>query len=153
MKRGWLLRSVILLGVAGWSADNGGRHLALRSRVELFRGSDQWKEVRVDYPFNPAKSALIVCDMWDRHWCNGANVRVAALVKKLEPVLEIARRKGMIIVHAPSETMSFYANTPQRQRMLSLLAVAPPKEINITSPPLPIDDWDGGCDTAGEKEH
>src|SRR5947207_9497641 len=105
-------RSGDLRWVAVWSAENGGRHVAVRSAVEVFRGSDQWSEVRVDYPFDPAKSALIVCDMWDKHWCSGANMRVTVLVKKLEPVLEIARRKGMIIVHAPSETMSFYANTP-----------------------------------------
>jgi nicotinamidase-related amidase len=153
MKRAWLLGAVILVSVAAWSAADGGRHLALRSRVELFRGSDQWSEVRIDYAFDPATSALIVCDMWDKHWCSGANVRVAALVKKLEPVLETARGKGMIIVHAPSETMSFYSNTPQRQRMLSLPAFAPPEEMKITSPPLPIDDSDGGCDTPGEKEH
>jgi len=119
----------------------------------LFHGSGEWREVRIDYPFEPAKSALIVCDMWDKHWCSGANVRVAALVKKLEPVLEAARRKGMIIVHAPSDTMAFYANTPQRRHILSLPSFAPPKEIEITSPPLPIDDSDGGCDTAGDKEH
>lgn len=153
MKRACRLAAAILLGVTAWSTENSGRHLALRSRVEMFRGSDEWNEVRIDYPFDPAKSALIVCDMWDKHWCSGANVRVAALVKKLEPVLETARRKGMIIVHAPSETMSFYANTPQRQRMLSLPVFAPPKEINIASPPLPIDDSDGGCDTPGDKEH
>jgi nicotinamidase-related amidase len=150
MKGIWLLRVAILVGVAARSADNGGGHLALRSRVEAFRGSGQWSEVQIDYPFDPAKSALIVCDMWDKHWCKGANVRVAALVKKLEPVLETARRKGMIIVHAPSETMAFYANTPQRQRMLSLRSFVPPKERNITAPPLPIDDSDGGCDT-GDK--
>jgi nicotinamidase-related amidase len=153
MKLTWLSRSVIFLGIAAWAAEDSRRQLELRSRVELFRGSDQWSEVRVDYRFDPARSALIVCDMWDKHWCRGANMRVGTLVNKLEPVLEIARRKGMIIVHAPSETMSFYANTPQRQRMLSLPAFVPPREMNITSPPLPIDDSDGGCDTAGEKEH
>jgi nicotinamidase-related amidase len=150
MKRIWLLAAAILVCAATCSAEDGARHLALRSRVEAFRGSGQWSEVHIDYPFDPAKSALIVCDMWDRHWCQGANVRVAALVKKLEPVLETARRKGIIIVHAPSETIPFYANTPQRQRMLSLRSFTPPKEINITAPPLPIDDSDGGCDT-GDK--
>jgi nicotinamidase-related amidase len=153
MKGAWALRLIIFLGVASWAAEHTGRHVALRSRMQLFRGSGQWSEVRVDYPFDPAKSALIVCDMWDKHWCSGANLRVAALVKKLEPVLEIARHEGMIIVHAPSETMSFYANTPQRQRVLSFPAFAPPREMNLSSPPLPIDDSDGGCDTAGEKEH
>src|ERR1700753_1545654 len=104
MKRATLLKAAILVAVSAYSAENGSRHLPLRSRVELFRGSNQWSEVSLDYTFDPAKSAVIVCDMWDRHWCGGANVRVAALVKKLEPVLETARSKGMIVVHAPSET-------------------------------------------------
>ena len=153
MNRAWLLAAATFVCIVGWSAERGPCHLALRSRLELFRGSDQWSEVRVDYSFDPGKSALIVCDMWDKHWCTGANIRVAALVKKMEPVLEAARHKGIIIVHAPSETMSFYADTPQRHRILSLPAFAHPKELNITAPPLPIDDSDGGCDTAGEKEH
>jgi nicotinamidase-related amidase len=153
MKRIWLLEVAILLGAAAASGEDSRHHVLLRSHVELFPGSPQWSEVHVDYPFDPVKSALIVCDMWDKHWCSGANLRVAALVKRLEPVLETARRNGMTIVHAPSETMSFYADTPQRQRMLSLQAFEPPKEINLSSPPLPIDDSDGGCDTPGEKEH
>jgi len=153
MKRTGLLGAAMLVVVAAWSAAGASRHLELRSRVELFRGSNQWSEASINYAFDPAKSALIVCDMWDKHWCSGANTRVAALVKKLEPVLETARSRGMIIVHAPSETMSFYAKAPQRQRMLSLPAFAPPAEMKITSPPLPIDDSDGGCDTPGDKEH
>src|SRR5581483_7873176 len=126
MKSAWMLAPALLLTVTARSPQNTTRHLTLRSRVELFRGSNQWSEV---------------------------HARVAALVKKLEPVIETARNKGIIIVHAPSETMPFYANAPQRQRMLSLPAFTPPKETNITAPPLPIDDSDGGCDTPGEREH
>ncbi|HEX4770780.1 MAG TPA: isochorismatase [Bryobacteraceae bacterium] len=154
MKRVWLWAAALTAAAAAaYSAKDGTNSMEVRSRVELFRGSGQWSEVRATYPFDPARSALIVCDMWDRHWCSGANVRVAALVKRLEPILETARRHGMIVVHAPSETMAFYAQAPQRQRMLSLAAVTPPKELNLTSPPLPIDDSGGGCDTPGEKEH
>ena len=149
----WLLSAVLAAGAAAYSAKDDTHSMEVRSRIELFRGSDQWSEVRVAYPFDPAKSALIVCDMWDKHWCSGANVRVAALVKRLEPILETARRSGMIIIHAPSETMSFYGNAPQRLRMLSVPMFAPPKELNLAAPPLPIDDSNGGCDTAGETEH
>ncbi len=153
MRNGWVAGAMLLVGIAAKPAPDSERHLALRSRVELFRANDSWSEVHADYVFDPAKSALIVCDMWDKHWCRGANARVAALVERLEPVLEIARKSGMIIVHAPSETMSFYTNMPQRQRMLLLPRFAPPKEKNIVAPPLPIDDSDGGCDTPGDKEH
>src|SRR4051812_44941857 len=113
------MKILCLLSFLGCALAKGSDNLDLRSRVELFRGSDHWQEVHVNYPFDPHKSAVIVCDMWDRHWCSGANARVAALVRKLEPVLEAARRSGMVIVHAPSETMAFYANTPQRQRVIA----------------------------------
>jgi nicotinamidase-related amidase len=143
----------MLLAAAAWSAGEDARRLPVRSRVELFRGSNQWSEVHVDYPLAPSRSALIVCDMWDKHWCSGATGRVAELAKRLEPVLEAARHHGIIIVHAPSDTMDYYANRPQRQRMLALSVFPPPPELHLTAPPLPIDDSDGGCDTAGEKEH
>jgi nicotinamidase-related amidase len=125
----------------------------LRSRQQLFRGSNEWNEVRSDYRFDPAKSAIIVCDMWDRHWCSGANKRVAALVKRMEPFLEDARRHGMVVVHAPSDTMAYYEHAPQREKMLELPHFDPPRELNLTAPPLPIDDSRGGCDTLGETEH
>jgi nicotinamidase-related amidase len=153
MKCAWLLGAAFVVGLASVAQGDGVCHLALRSRVELFRGSGQWNSVQVNYPFDPAKSALIVCDMWDRHWCSGASVRVAALARKLAPVLETARRNGVIIVHAPSDTMPYYAKMPQRQRILALPSFAPPKEIGISAPGLPIDDSDGGCDTPGDKEH
>jgi nicotinamidase-related amidase len=139
---------VALLSLAGSSA-----HLTLRSRAQLFHGSGEWQEVHTNYRFDPAKSAVIVCDMWDKHWCSGANGRVAALVKRMEPFLEEARRNGMTIVHAPSETMAYYVGTPQREKMLQLAHFTPPEELKLSAPPLPIDDSRGGCDTPGEKEH
>jgi nicotinamidase-related amidase len=153
MKPTWLLLAVILAAAAALPPPERTVHLPLRTRVEMFHGSNQWKEASVDYSVDPSRTALIVCDMWDKHWCAGANLRVAALVKKLEPVLELARSKGVTIVHAPSETMSFYAGAPQRQRILALPAATLPQERSITAPALPIDDSDGGCDTPGDKEH
>ena len=150
----FLLFGVITFaGYACWSAQTDTYHLPVRSRVQLFRDTFVFSEAQVDYHFDPARTALIVCDMWDRHWCRGANARVAELARKLEPVLEFSRSKGFIIVHAPSDTMQFYANMPQRKRMLTLPPFTPPKEMEISAPPVPIDDSDGGCDTAGDKEH
>jgi nicotinamidase-related amidase len=147
--------ALAVLGIAVAAGREGGdAHVRLRSRVQLFHGSDQWSEVHVDYRFDPAKSAVIVCDMWDRHWCTGANVRVAAIVKRLEPFLEDARKKGMTVVHAPSDTMAYYTGTPQRKKILQLPHFSPPAELKLSAPePLPIDDSGGGCDTPGEKEH
>ena len=132
----------------------GDLRLPLRSRVEAFKGSGVWREVQLDETLPIPQTAILICDMWDKHWCTGANVRVAALVKKMEPFLEDARQKGMIVVHAPSETMPYYAGAPQRLKMLQLPHFAPPAELKLSEPPpLPIDDSRGGCDTPGETEH
>jgi nicotinamidase-related amidase len=72
----------------------------------------------------------------------------------MEPVLEEARRKSILIIHAPSETMSYYANTPGRLLAEQATKVNPPGAIVPTKEPrLPIDDTDGGCDTAGDKQY
>jgi len=144
---------VTLAAVATLLADRDIAHVTLRSRTQLFRGNNEWNEVHSDYRFNPAKSAIIICDMWDKHWCTGANERVAALVKKMEPFIENARRRGIVVIHAPSDTMAYYADMPQRLKMRQLQHFVPPAELNLTAPPLPIDDSRGGCDTPGETEH
>ncbi len=97
---------------------------------------------------DPAKCAVVICDMWDDHWCKAAATRCDALAKKAAPVIDACRAAGMIIIHCPSDTMDFYKGTAARVRASSVERVRPPKEKDIPSPPLPIDDSDGGCDDA-----
>jgi nicotinamidase-related amidase len=89
--------------------------------------------------------------MWDNHWCSGAAKRVTLLAPKINTTIEIARKSGMRIIHAPSETMDFYKDFPQRKVMTNLSKVTPPAGIDLPSPPLPIDDSSGGCDTTADK--
>ncbi len=97
--------------------------------------------------FNPSESALILCDMWDSHWCKGAVTRVNQLVPRFAPVLASIRRAGFIVIHAPSETMGFYAGSPQRRKMTELARAAAPELRALPDPTLPIDASAGGCDT------
>ncbi|HKE29516.1 MAG TPA: hypothetical protein VKB88_44505 [Bryobacteraceae bacterium] len=121
--------------------------LKLRTRVELYKGSGAWREAAVEEPFVPSSAALILCDMWDHHWCRSAEARVEVLARRIAPVIELARLRGVLIVHAPSETIDHYKDAPQRLAMLSIPLVQPPTPLPLTDPPLPIDDSDGGCDT------
>lgn len=123
----------------------------LRSRVETFKGSGEWKEVSLTRDLEPSKTAIVVCDMWDHHWCSGAQDRVAVLAQKMERVLQLARTRGVLIIHAPSETMAFYSQNPARLKTLLLPSVEPPAPLALPDPPLPIDDSDGGCDVANNK--
>jgi nicotinamidase-related amidase len=104
----------------------------------------------VEFPtrIDPAKTAVVVCDMWDDHWCKSAAKRCAELAKQADPVLKAARDRGMTIIHAPSDCMNFYADHPARKRTLAVKKVELPKPKDIPSPPLPVDDSDGGCDDA-----
>jgi len=128
----------------------GNLRLRLRSRVETFKGSGIWDEVHVEKEFPIAETAILLCDMWDKHWCSGATARCEVLAKEMNLVLNAARDKGVQIIHAPSETMFFYADWPQRRRMMMAPPVPLPKPLDLSDPPLPIDASDGGCDT-GEK--
>jgi nicotinamidase-related amidase len=63
------------------------------------------------------------------------------------------RRRGVLIIHAPSDTLDFYADHPGRklaQAAPSVATVVPLERwvhlIPEREGPLPIDDSDGGCD-------
>jgi len=71
----------------------------------------------------------------------------------MNEVVKAARAKGVHIIHAPSDTMGFYADAPARQRMLGVPAVEPPPSIEHADPPLPIDDSDKGSDTGETEPH
>lgn len=138
----------LLLLLAFWADETFS--LKLRTRVQPFKGDPEWQETTVTRALAPAETAIIICDMWDKHWCSGATSRVGVLAKKMVPVLDAARRRGILVIHAPSETMEFYKDHPGRLQMLSLEKITPPAPLDLNSPPLPIDDSKGGCDT-GEK--
>src|SRR5580704_2060109 len=137
------------LGAAGLmaAAKTSSRvlRLPLRSRVEAFKGSGVWAEVHFEKEFPVAETGLLICDMWDNHWCTGAVRRVNGLVKVMAPVVDQARAYGIQIIHAPSDVMAFYKDYPQRQRMLALPKIAAPFECDLTDPALPVEN---GCDTS-----
>lgn len=148
----------LILVVGGWrtpalrGAPDASKTLTLklRTRVEPFRGSGDWREASFEGQFPVKSTAIVICDMWDKHWCSGATARVEVLAHKMAPVIDQARADGIQIIHAPSGTIGFYNQYPQRLSILKVPVAQPPLGLDLTSPPLPIDDKDGGCDT-GEK--
>lgn len=143
----------LLLYAADTSSSGGRFRLPLRTEVQAFKGSNVWQKAQFEQDFSNHETAIVVCDMWDRHWCTDATQRVGQIAHKMEPVLQTARSAGILIVHAPSETMDFYKEYPQREVMLTTPHVAPPPGLGLTSPALPIDDSDRGCQTPGDWEH
>ena len=68
--------------------------------------------------WDPAKTAFIICDMWDDHWCRGAAGVVESVAggRSAGPRL---RERGVLVIHAPSTCVDFYRDTPQRKLALS----------------------------------
>ena len=127
--------------------------LHTRSQSETAKGSGQWQTTDATVQWDPQKTAIVVCDMWNQHWCQGATRRVAEMAPRMNEVLQAARRRGVFIIHCPSDTLKYYEGTAQRR-----LAQAAPKATprvpiqgwcaldRAREAPLPIDDSDGGCD-------
>lgn len=107
----------------------------------------------------PSQTAIIISDMWDKHWCTGATSRVAEMAPRLNEVLTIARAKGMLIVHAPSDCMDYYKDYPQRklaQKHYSKKyhALLGDGKLDTEKEAVwPIDQSDEGCEDGGDKPH
>ena len=62
----------------------------------------------------PSQTAIIICDMWDKHWCTGATQRVGEMAPYINEVIATGRKKGILIVHAPSDCMDYYKEILQK---------------------------------------
>jgi nicotinamidase-related amidase len=74
-------------------------------------------------------------------------IREEAMIPRVNEVVETLRACGTLIIHAPSNTLDFYAGTPALERALSVPQVTPPISREHPDPPLPVDASDGGSDT------
>jgi nicotinamidase-related amidase/type 1 glutamine amidotransferase len=127
--------------------------LHTRSRPETAKGSGEWRPTETTVQWEARQTAIVICDMWNQHWCQGATARVAEMAPRMNEVIQAARGRGVFIIHCPSETMKYYENTPQRKLAQAAPKVTPrvPLQgwVGLDSQregPLPIDDSDGGCD-------
>lgn len=112
-------------------------------------GGNHWR--RVQQRREVHRPALLISDMWDRHWSAGATARVEELAPKIDRFAAAWRAAGGIVIHAPSDTMDFYADHPARLRALDL-SPEPPVSGPFSFPPLPIDAVDGGSDTCEDVD-
>jgi putative heme-binding domain-containing protein len=127
--------------------------LHARSRVAGASGSYTIQEKELKW--EPKQTVLIICDMWNQHWCQGATRRVGELAPVMNRTVTAARDKGVLIIHAPSSCLDTYKDYPGRA-----LAKNAPKAANLPDDITgwcskipseekgiyPIDQSDGGCD-------
>jgi nicotinamidase-related amidase len=136
-------------------------NLQLRTRSAEAPTKTTEKQVQWD----ASKTAIIVCDMWDDHWCQSAARRVTEMAPALNKMLNAARDKGAFIIHAPSSVTTHYTGQPQRKAAQSAPYAKAPIELSKAERwgttwcwpdptfegVLPIDDTDMGCSCHPEK--
>lgn len=141
-----------LFCAAAASFTSGSLELDARLLRKMDTGVDQWEQVTNHARWEPTRTAAVICDMWDRHWCKSATARVAEMAPRMNEVIAELRRRGVLIIHCPSDTLKYYEGAPGRR-----LAQAAPR-VDTAIPfegwanldpekegRLPIDDSDGGC--------
>jgi nicotinamidase-related amidase len=129
------------------------KKLPLQSQrlVQDPRGYNVWKRNTVMEELTITRTAILICDMWDKHPSRGALERGAIFAPQIDELLKKARSRGVMIIHSPSDTMSFYEGHPARQRLLDTPSVPLPNPKERPDPPSPVDCSDGGTDT-GETD-
>ena len=131
------------------SLDTKSSPILLTTRRQQARttGRSGWQVIEEVVTWQPAETAVIVVDMWDKHWSYGANERVAVLAPRINTVLKFARERGLLVVHAPSDVVGYYQGHPAREWVLRLPEVVAPAALDHEDPPMPVDTSDQGSDT------
>jgi nicotinamidase-related amidase len=112
------------------------------------RGRNCWQVLTEAREVPAQRAALLLCDVWDDHHCRGAVERLEAMLPRMNELVNAARAMGVRIIHAPSDTMEFYADAPARRRIQAMEPIEPPADIDHDDPPQAVDASDGGSDSA-----
>ncbi|MEZ6087555.1 MAG: isochorismatase family protein [Pirellulaceae bacterium] len=157
---GYLFVLLCSAAAIGWAADEAKEQqtpltLSLRYRESIDEQSPLAHTLHRTEQWQPHKTALIICDMWDTHTSHNAVLREKQFAPRLQEVTGKLRDLGVTIIHAPSGCMDTYAEHPARQRAINApQADSHPKEINAWCYSIPaeeqgeypIDQSDGGRD-------
>jgi nicotinamidase-related amidase len=126
----------------------GLMRLHLRERKETAPGSKQFKVVERTVDWEVSKTAIIVIDCWDGHYCRSAAQRLGVMVPRMNQALTAARNHGVMVIFAPSGVVHMYADLPNRKRMQQAPAAKAPagwafeKWCDLDpsrEPPMPVD--------------
>ena len=132
----------------------GRLSVTLRDRQKTSAGKVRERTRKVEW--TAAEAAVIICDMWNGHYCLLAAQRVDAMAPRMNRVITAARAHGMLIIHAPSGCMDVYAKTAHRWRMKLAPAAKPPIPLKgwcyLDDKHEAVGPWDPKLDTSVLKE-
>jgi nicotinamidase-related amidase/type 1 glutamine amidotransferase len=130
--------------------------LQFRSQTETAEGSGRYHSITRSGKWDAKKTAIVVCDMWNDHYCQNAARRVGEMAPRMNEVLKAARKRGVLIIHSPSGCMKRYEGTPQRKLALSAPKLKTKLELASwcyldpqSEAPMPVK-VDQPCDDSGK---
>ena len=131
------LAVLLLSWTAGLSAVNAADNdefltLNFRSQEAITADGEQYRSVTNPGKWRVDETAIVICDMWNNHYCRNAARRVAEMAPRMNEVVKAARKRGFLIIHSPSGCMDKYEGTPPRE----LARQAPKVETKI-----PLQGW------------
>ena len=68
-------------------------NLHLRTRAEIAPGSDRFREVIEPVAWEAKQTAIVICDMWNDHYCRNAARRVTEMAPTMNEVIRKARAR------------------------------------------------------------
>lgn len=119
--------------------------LSLRTREPIATNPKAFTLKETPAAWDPTKTAVVICDMWDKHWCDEATERVVEMAPRMNELTKALRDRGVLIVHCPSETMKFYEGHPARQLAINAPAATVDLLPDPKEGPWPIEVVHGGC--------
>ena len=71
----------------------------MTTRHQEKNARDEFEVRHLERSISPKETAIVVCDMWNEHWCKGATSRVAEMAPRMNQVISKAREQGVLIIH------------------------------------------------------
>jgi len=116
--------------------------LILLSLVATLPTTAQGRTTVTSFP-EPEKTAIVIIDMWNTHWCMTFAQRTSSLVPRMNAVLDIARNLGMQVIWNPTDVVTAYSGYPQYEKAVSTVSRKTPEvrddlDVHFSAP-------GGGC--------
>src|SRR4029453_7960296 len=94
--------ALIAAMVGGALCAQGDDSLLLPARHRVQTGAAEFAVRETTLRWDPHKPAMVICDMWDNHWCAAAAARVSQMAPRVNEAVKAARSRGVFIIHCPS---------------------------------------------------
>ena len=137
-----VLMFVSALLVCSCGAQNNGEKQVKYLELDLQTRDPQTDKVVITKEkIETSKIAIVVIDMWNDYICpTGVELFGGSLVPRMNRVFEGARKLGITIIHAPTDSADFYVGWPQAEKVAALPRYELPKirELGLPSFPGPV---------------